>query len=445
MRFLSRFGGSLLVASSLAVLRASDASACGGCFHIEQGESTQVTGHRMVLSISKTQTTLWDQIKYAGNPSSFAWVLPTKGLVNVGLSSDALFDDIAQNTQVSVNSPSIDCPSCATASATSGGGPDPAGDHGVTVVASEVVGPYQTVQLKADDPAALETWLSDNGYALPADVKPIVDAYVVEGFGFLALKLVPGQGVDSMRPVRVTSPGAGPVLPLRMVAAGTGAITPVTLWVFGEGRYEAANAPNVKLDESALVWDWDSQKSNYAEVVQKQLAASKNKGWLVEAGEPASTFAYTSPLTSLVESDPSHSGYGDPNDPMSHPVAEVQADVDTLFAGIDPSSLWVTRLHAELSKDALAADLQLGVAADQSPVNRYHVTPKTTGTQPMCPPDPCDGLGGASGAGAPSGQPTDVGGSGCSVQTRGGGLDDALAAALGISGLALLVARRRRS
>jgi hypothetical protein len=38
-----------------------------------------------------------------------------------------------------------------------------------------------------------------------------------------------------------------------------------------------------------------------------------------------------------------------------------------------------------------------------------------------------------------------VGGSGCSVQTRGRGLDDALAAALGISGLALLVARRRRS
>ena len=427
------------------MLRASDAAACGGCF-IQQSESSQVTGHRMVLSVSKTQTTLWDQIKYAGNPSSFAWVLPTKGLVQVGLSSDALFDELVELTSPSVSSPSITCPppSCADFGGVSGAESSASGG-GVTVVASEVVGPYQTVQLKADDPAALQTWLSDNGYALPADVKPIVDAYVVEGFGFLALKLVPGQGVDSMRPVRVTSPGAGPVLPLRMVAAGTGAITPVTLWVFGEGRYEAANAPNVKLDESALVWDWDSQKSNYAEVVQKQLAASKNKGWLVEAGEPASTFAYTSPLTSLVESDPSHSGYGDPNDPMSDPVAEAQADVDTLFAGIDPSSLWVTRLHAELSKDALAADLQLGVAADQTPVNRSHVASKTTGTVPMCPPDPCDGLGGASGAGAPSGQPTDVGGSGCSVQHRGGGLDDALAVALGISGLALLVARRRRS
>ena len=428
------------------MLRASDAAACGGCF-IQQSESSQVTGHRMVLSVSKTQTTLWDQIKYAGNPSSFAWVLPTKGLVQVGLSSDALFDELVELTSPSVSSPSITCPppSCADFGGVSGAESSASGG-GVTVVASEVVGPYQTVQLKADDPAALQTWLSDNGYALPADVKPIVDAYVVEGFGFLALKLVPGQGVDSMRPVRVTSPGAGPVLPLRMVAAGTGAITPVTLWVFGEGRYEAANAPNVKLDESALVWDWDSQKSNYAEVVQKQLAASKNKGWLLEAGEPTSTYQYSDPLTALAQTDASHSGYGDPNDPASDPVAEAQADVNTLFAGIDPGSLWVTRLHAELSRDALAADLQLGVAADQSPVNRYHVTPKTTGTQPMCPPIDCGGgTGGAGGAASASGQPTSVGGSGCSVQTRGGGLDDALAVALGISGLALLVARRRRS
>ena len=43
-----------------------------------------------------------------------------------------------------------------------------------------------------------------------------IDAYVAEGSDFLVMKLVPGQGVDSMRPVRVTSPGAGLTLPLRM-------------------------------------------------------------------------------------------------------------------------------------------------------------------------------------------------------------------------------------
>ena len=35
-----------------------------------------ITDHRMVFSISPTQTILWDQIRYVGNPAEFAWVLP---------------------------------------------------------------------------------------------------------------------------------------------------------------------------------------------------------------------------------------------------------------------------------------------------------------------------------------------------------------------------------
>src|SRR5437773_1552137 len=91
---------------ALAVAPARDAEACGGCFHaptIQQMENTQVTGHRMILSISKTQSTLWDQITYSGSPSSFAWVLPVKGMIDIGISSDALFGDLEQMTQVTIN------------------------------------------------------------------------------------------------------------------------------------------------------------------------------------------------------------------------------------------------------------------------------------------------------------------------------------------------------
>src|SRR5262245_18688217 len=85
--------GRLAFAAPLALLAfadARDAQACGGCF-VPQEEATQVTGHRMVLSVSPTETTLWDQIEYSGNPTEFAWVLPTKGLVDIGLSSDVMF------------------------------------------------------------------------------------------------------------------------------------------------------------------------------------------------------------------------------------------------------------------------------------------------------------------------------------------------------------------
>ena len=73
-----------------------DAAACGGCFTpppppMETETESVITDEKMILSISMNQTTLYDQINYSGSPSSFAWVLPIKGAVTVGLSADVLF------------------------------------------------------------------------------------------------------------------------------------------------------------------------------------------------------------------------------------------------------------------------------------------------------------------------------------------------------------------
>src|SRR5262245_41209148 len=113
---------------ALAVVPARDARACGGCFHddMQQTEMTQVTGHRMILSVSKIQSTLWDQIVYSGDPASFAWVLPVKGMIDYGVSSDALFGNIEQMTQVTINSPVVNCPGppfCGDFAAANGTGP----------------------------------------------------------------------------------------------------------------------------------------------------------------------------------------------------------------------------------------------------------------------------------------------------------------------------------
>src|ERR1700690_849426 len=54
------------------IAAAPDARACGGCFH-EPVPPTQtgtvVTDHRMIFSIATQQTTLYDEIKYAGSPT----------------------------------------------------------------------------------------------------------------------------------------------------------------------------------------------------------------------------------------------------------------------------------------------------------------------------------------------------------------------------------------
>jgi hypothetical protein len=453
-----RFVPTILLSISLAALAltpARDASACGGCFHeMQDMESTQVSGHRMIFSVSATQSTLWDQISYAGNPASFAWVLPTKGMIDLQLSSDALFANLEQLTQVTVSSPPYGCPpppncggfgtSSTGTSSTGTGDPGP-----VTVIAEKVVGPYDTVQLSSQDPAALKNWLLDHGYAIPADISPIIDAYVADGFDFLALKLVPGQGVQSMRPVRVTSMGGGVQLPLRMVAAGTGAKVPISLWVFGEGRYQPANFPSFTVQDAQIVWDWDSSSSNYATLVQAGYSASKNKGWLLDAAEPFSMYSLSNGLTSLAQTDPVGSGYADD---MGNGAPEAcAADLAALFGQISPASLWISRMRAELSREALGADLSVSASQDQTALNRYLTAQSTIGTPPQCPSyPPCpDTTSSTSTSGAGGSSSTGAGGS--SEQPRAGSCaigepegTPALFAGLLVP-LGLWMARRRRS
>jgi MYXO-CTERM domain-containing protein len=307
---------------------------------------------------------------------------------------------------VTVNPPNPNCAPCgpkggsnaASSASASGGG----FDAGVTVISQMVVGPYETVQLSSSNPSALTDWLTMHGYNIPADVGPIVSAYVNEGFDFLALKLVPGAMVSAMQPVRVTTPGASPVLPLRMVAAGVGATVPITLFVVGEGRYQPANFPWFTIDPSQLVWDFATESSNYKTLRQAGFAATANKGWLVESAIPVSEQSVTVPLGNLAMNDPLQSGYADSMG-QGAPMAE-QADMTTLFTGIAPASLWISRLLAELPRTELSVDLTLGAATSQAQVPTTLTAPKYINT----PPCPCGQ--GASGTGG-----TGVGGGGAGV------------------------------
>ena len=434
------------------------AEACGGCF-ISQSESTQVTGHRMAMSISQDQTTLYDQIVYSGSPESFAWILPIRGEVDIGLSSDALFAQLEAMTQVSIYV-DFQCPSCGFnsggtggAGGGGGGGPSGAGGGSVEVIAAEVVGPYETVQLSSTDPAALVDWLTLKGFSVPAEIEPIIDDYVAEGFDFLALRLVPGEGIDSMRPVRITTPGASPTLPLRMVAAGTGVKTVMSLWVLGEGRYEPQNFPSFEINESDLVWNFDIQKSNYSTLRADAFEASNGFAWQTAAASPQSPGTFQN-LVELAIFSPLDSGYAD--DQGMGAVEAAQADVDTLLQGIGAKNLWVTRLDAELSRPALAEDLVLEASIPQVAVNPNYFVQNTIG-DPGCPTCGDDddgggngGFGGGNGGfgggnGGGGGDNVSGGGAGCNGCSSGSGSPTEFVFLAGAVFGLLRLARRRRS
>ena len=236
------------------------------------------------------------------------------------------------------------------------------------------VGPYATVQLHPVNPTdvdALNKWLTDNGFSIPNDVKPIIAQYVSEGFDFLAMKLLPNQGVQAMRPVRVTSPGASTSLPLRMAAVGTGATVGITIWVVSEGRYEPQNFPTYRIEDKDLVWDWATNSSNYTTLRKQNDTKLAGKGWEVE-----SSIALNQQLISnVIRSGGVYYNGGGPSQgapsqasadylPVPAPDGgagsgqteeEVRdADIAALFKGMSGANVRITRMRSDISHAAMA-------------------------------------------------------------------------------------------
>jgi hypothetical protein len=489
--------------SSVSLAGERQASACGGCFHPPTQTLTDITDERMLLSVSAGQSTLYDQIEYSGSPSSFAWVLPIHGTVTVGLSADVLFDSIDTLTATQIKAPPRNCPtpSCGFGHDESTPPPPPlapgAGGSGagaVQVLAQANVGPYATVQLHSSDSSALDAWLTQNGYNIPAAVRPILDAYVMEGADFLAMKLLPNQGVQAMRPVRVTTAGASLSLPLRMASIGTGAVTGITIWVVADGRYEPQNFPFFHIDDSQLVWDWSSNISNYTTLRVQNEAKLKNGGWEIESsialseqvvknvimsggqyygnglGSGAGPVDATQDYLPIGSAD-GGAGAGDGGYESAEQVRD--DDINALFAGLTASTVRVTRIRSDIAQAAMTSDFVLQASTDQSELsNVRNVTQSVNLTCPIY--DGCmvigtgtlaqaqasvDGGGAeigasvAGGAGPPSatGTPTSKasgGSSGCATSAGRAGSGVAFGALAGMLGLVVgraIRLRRRRS
>ena len=434
-------------AMSTAALAASrEARACGGCFHPPTQTVSDITDERMLLATSTTQSTLYDQIQYSGSPSSFAWVLPIQGTVTVGLSADVLFDSIDTLTATQIVPPESTCPrpcilapqaSAGAASADAGA----AAAQTVTVTKQENVGPYATVQLHSTDGSALNNWLTQNGYQVPSDVAPVITEYVNEGFDFLAMKLLPDQGVQAMRPVRITTPGSNLSLPLRMAAVGTGDTVGITIWVVSDGRYEPQNFPFFHIDDSALVWDWSQSISNYTTLRAQNEAALDNGGWEIES----SIALNQQTITNLILSGGQYYSYGassgtgvgslttTPSDPSTDylPIGNPDAgpdagetaeqvrddDITALFVGLSGPNVRVTRIRSDIAHSAMTKDFVLQASSDQSELS--NVRDVTQSINETCSPQPsCTGASGTTDASTPgsgSGSASGIAASGVSA------------------------------
>jgi hypothetical protein len=475
-----------------------EAAACGACY-ANQSESTIVNDHRMALKLSQNVTVLWDQIAYSGNPTEFAYVIPARPGTRLEVSNDGWFAALDASTRPIIMAPQNGGgfgggsyggggggggrPTSGQTTRTTGGdegsggccsgGSDDAmfaesapswGENGgasmgssssgaggdsapaeaaadpVQILSQAVVGPYETVTLRSEDPEALFEWLQANGFAIPDESKPIVEDYVTAGLDFIAMRMRPSptQQARAMEPIRILSPGADPTLPLRMMRIGSGANLGVTLFVIAEARYQAKTFPNVAIDPSKIIWDYSKSKSNYVELSKAAMTSGDGRGWLTEyaqqptlyrtgsvgqsgmIGNPGLADAYDStcpPKTQYVGSDASTSfdasvafdagkeggaisdggsadastsdgggsvdgGTADAGPPPTLPprTRTLQCDdLDLATEDLSVPDVWVTRMRAFLPNAAMDQPLVLEPVAGNGIVDNVHYA-STSGT-----------------------------------------------------------------
>ncbi|HRI64566.1 MAG TPA: DUF2330 domain-containing protein [Polyangium sp.] len=429
----TRFLALALLAPLVGTLAlSSDAHACGGCV-VPPETNTVVNAHRMALAISPTQTVLWDQIRYKGDPASWGWLLPVKPGAVIELSTDAWFETLDAGTTTNVSPPPLSCGGgsgfgCGSSDAAPTAGGDFGGNGGVLVVHRGTVGPFSTVTLSTKTPGALDDWLAEAGFNIPADSAPVIDAYVKEGFDFIALKLQPDKNIDEMKPVRVVQQGSNPTLPLRMVSVGSGANVAITLYIIGEGRWEAENFTNTLVPVDLLAWDFAASSSNYTELREGTIKQNGGNVWLttfarkqalmapigrafnvnndfnftsimgdayvrqgVRNGETADA-ACASAFNQFAQSGrlvvdpcppgvPSYSSEcgmvaADETDArlfecgaLDEVLETTLDDMATALTGMHPKDVWVTRLEADLPRSGLAKDLIIKPSTNQKEVS----------------------------------------------------------------------------
>jgi hypothetical protein len=437
--FLAKTAALLGAATAGLAMVPSDAEACGGCF-APNATVTVVTAHRMAVAISPTETTLWDQIQYAGSPEDFVWVLPVVGDTGAQLADNAFFEALSQGTTVNLQGtfpPFFGCSDPCSDSDFGASGPPRAGsesdgraDAGVAVLREETVGPYETVTISSPDPMALVEWLQENGYGVPDSILPTISHYVDQDMNFLALRLSPNAGVDRMQPVRVTNPGMNPIFPLKMVAAGVSDSVSLELYIFGDGRYELQNFPTVEIDQSRIVWDWTTNTFNYEAVFAETIRENDGgRGWIVEyAALPPDSLSWYTTTDS---------------DGTVHRAAD---DYAIVMRGL--ASPYLTKVRTDLAAAHLDQDIILQARLTGGDVSNFVSVPREV-NRPVCETvcrDP--GRPGGGVVGTPGGGTIAFGGGRgdgiCSASSSSSGGPLSLLGIVGLVATALVIRSRRR-
>lgn len=303
MLFVGAAGAAVLGLS----LAGGEARACGGLFcntpPVNPFDPLPVaqSGENVVFAVDRdaagtTTIAAHVQIFYTGPVDKFSWVVPVEAVPELSTGTDQLFTSLAGPTRPTFAATYVTDGSCrpyggaggsygtADASAvfggTGAGGAGGSSGPAVSIAFQGAVGPYDAAVIQSNDAAALEDWLTTNGYYLDPGAGQIIDTYVSEGKYFVALKLLNGQGVRSIRPIVLTFHGTDPCVPLRLTAIAALPDMPITVYLLGPARAVPQGYYELELDELRI--DWWSGGSLYPTLLGQAANEAGGNAFITE-------------------------------------------------------------------------------------------------------------------------------------------------------------------
>jgi hypothetical protein len=283
------------------------ARACGGLFCSAASPVNQAA-ERIIFSFDRPQrkVTAVVEILYEGPAEKFAWVLPVRGVPEIGVSTSALLDRLQSVTNPTYAIQRTWGDRCGDNNRSSAGGGGSGGSFGgappgaspgpgnpnVSVLSSGSVGPYNYEVIKVEpadsDPAAVAiTWLKANGYDVGALGPDVLRPYLRDGMNLVAFRLSKNRDAGAIRPVMLTYTDDEPMIPIRPTAVAANDDMGILVWVLGASRAVPTNYKTLEINEAVL--DWFNPNAAYNDVVTAAADEAGGQGFVTELAAPTAS------------------------------------------------------------------------------------------------------------------------------------------------------------
>ncbi len=357
-----------LVAAAVVIATPATADAfCG--FYVSGADSKLYNNATQVVMMREgRRTVLSMRNNYQGPPEGFAMVVPVPVVLqedNVKTLPDEVFARVDKLTaprlveyweQDPCAPPEREFDDRIMAVEESGAIPVPSGggNLGVTIEAQFDVGEYNVVILSAKDSTGLETWLTQEKYAIPDGAAPYLRPYVESGSKFFVAKVDTSKvtfkdGQAMLSPLRFHYDADDFQLPVRLGLMNSAGTQDLLVYLLAQGqRYETANYPNVTIPTNINVKD--AVRKSFGEFYAALFDSTLEKN----------------PKAVVTE----YSWDAGSCDPCPEPALSAN-ELATLGADVlggnndsyRPRSFVLTRLHARYSAKTLGEDLVFKAAS----------------------------------------------------------------------------------